>query len=532
MSIKNNQSIDGIHINKLKDSSKEQVVRVCDKCLAEKIVQYRTIRLSQNKHNTKEILCHSCLLKYYKKPVSDITKQKMSQAGLIRFQDDGNKEYLRKRTKYNHPRYKDNRRIIHKGYLARYEGGKTIFMHREIYECHYDRVLKSGEHVHHINCDSMDNRPENLVVTDNKSDHRLTHSSLEKTAALLVKKGIILFNRDTKSYFINPNLDNRFMEISLGFTDVAMKQKKNICRSRLDINTDTEIIHGVIRPIGLIASNMSTVTNAEFCIALYKLGAFGIMHRAATDDHIIETVKKIARECEWTAGSIGVNNQQFLLAKKLIHAGCNIITIDIAHGFSERVADLAKRIKKFNKNTKIIIGNLTNPEAITLFYRDIDAIKVGIASGLVCETKNSAGCFERQFSAVLKFKQIAKDFNIPVISDGGIREPSDFVKAIGAGANSVMAGSIFARCPESAAEEVDGKKIYAGMASRYVQNQWKGALKPGTCPEGRVLKLSIGEPVAALLERYQGALRSGITYGGGADIQSFQDIVEFVRLAK
>lgn len=230
----------------------------------------------------------------------------------------------------------------------------------------------------------------------------------------------------------------------------------------------------------------------------------------------------------------GIENDQFDFAKKMILAGCNIIFIDIAHGYSDLVFELAKKLKIYSPQTKIVIGNATNPDIMYECYDFVDAIKVGIAQGFACETKNTAGCTEKQFSAVLKFKSLSKKFGLPVISDGAIREPADFVKSIAAGANSIMAGKIFAACPESAAEtiEVDGQKfkIYAGMASRYVQEKWKGGLKPGTCPEGGIKYLEIGESVNALVERYAGALKSGITYAGGKDILSFQDSVEFVRL--
>jgi IMP dehydrogenase len=138
------------------------------------------------------------------------------------------------------------------------------------------------------------------------------------------------------------------------------------------------------------------------------------------------------------------------------------------------------------------------------------------------------------FSTILKFKHLSRKFGIPVISDGGTREPADFTKAIGAGANSVLAGSIFAACPESAAEivEIDGKskKLYAGMASEYVQNKWKNGLKAGTCAEGGIRYLDIGPTADKLLELYSGALRSGITYAGAKDVKSFQDNVEFVLI--
>jgi len=323
-------------------------------------------------------------------------------------------------------------------------------------------------------------------------------------------------------------------EISYGFEHVAIKQKKNICKSRLDTNIESEIVRGIKRPIPLIASNMSTVCNSDFCIRLYNLGALGIMHRAASEEHIISEINCIAQYCFIVAASIGIGDGQFDFAKKLVNAGANILVIDIAHGYCDEVIELGRKIKNNIPNVKIILGNTTNVEMLREVSDFCDGLKVGIAQGMACETKNTAGCTEKMFSVISNFYEEAKRLGLPIISDGSIREPADFVKAIGAGACSVMAGSIFARCPESAAEqvEINGKikKIYAGMASRYVQEKWRGGLKNGTCPEGKVVHMDIGESVNNLLERYSGALRSGITYAGGKDIKSFQENVEFIRI--
>lgn len=350
----------------------------------------------------------------------------------------------------------------------------------------------------------------------------------------LLGKNIITFDSKTKEYHLCPQLSLATMEKSLGFENVAIKQKKNICNSRLDVNIESEVIRGVKRPIPLIAANMSTVIDSDFYIKLYKLGAFGVLHRADSKDNILSEIRKVAKECEWVAGSIGVDSDQLDFADQMIRSGCNIIVIDIAHGYSDPVLELGRRIKEIYPNVKLVIGNTTNPDILNECGYFADAVKVGIAQGLACETKNTAGCTEKQFSAVFKFKYLSKHYGIPVISDGGIREPADFTKALGAGANSVMAGSIFAACPESAAEisyiDDEPKKVYAGMASEYVQNKWKGGLKPGTCSEGGIRYLEIGASVEKLLERYCGALKSGITYAGGKDIPSFHESVEFIQL--
>lgn len=324
--------------------------------------------------------------------------------------------------------------------------------------------------------------------------------------------------------------------ISYGFEHVAIKQKKNRCQSRLDADTTSEIVKGITRPIPLIASNMSTVCNSDFCIKLYQLGALGVMHRAAPNDHILGEVAKIAEQCSLVAASIGVGEDQYRLANHLVEAGCNILFIDIAHGYSDTVIDLGRRLKKDFPHVKVVVGNTVCLDMIEEVADFADALKVGIAQGLSCETASTAGCTEKQFSAVLKFKEASRRFGVPIISDGGLRTPDNFVKAIAAGASSCMAGSIFARCPESAAEQIYHNrhyvKVFAGMASRYVQTRWKGGLKDGTCPEGGVRYLEPGESVDKLLERWQGALRTGISYGGGTDVKSFQDAAEFLLLAR
>lgn len=329
------------------------------------------------------------------------------------------------------------------------------------------------------------------------------------------------------------NIENLF-PISLGFENISILQKKNKCLSRLDVNIESEIIKGIFRPIPMIAANMSTVIDSNFYIKLYKEGAFGILHRALPEEKYIDEVIKISKECEWVASSIGVGNSQYELAKKLINCGSNVIVIDIAHGYADSVIDLGRQLKKENPHIKIVVGNTTNLNMLEEVADFADGIKVGLAQGFACETKNTAGCTEKQFSAVLKFKERSRQLNIPVISDGGIREGADLVKSLAAGANSIMAGSIFAACPESAAKEVltnNGiKKLYAGMASEYVQKEWREGLKPGTCAEGGIRYLDIKMSLKELLEHYSGALRSGITYAGARNIKEFQDIVEFVRI--
>jgi IMP dehydrogenase len=322
---------------------------------------------------------------------------------------------------------------------------------------------------------------------------------------------------------------------SYDFNEVSMEQQKNICKSRLDVDISSEVFRGVVLEVPMLASNMNTVVNSDFCIKLSDLGALGILHRVGSDEFLVSECKKIAKKCKWVAFSIGVGDSQYELAKKMIKVGGNICFIDIAHGYANIVIDLGRKLKKEYKNDlKVIVGNTINPNMMKEVNDFADGVRCGIGSGFCCSTKDTAGCFEKQFSVIYKFRYISRKLGLPIISDGGIRIPSDFSKAIGAGASSIMAGSIFAKCPESAAEIVTYNdklvKMHYGLASRTAQNVWKGGVKEGTCTEGELKYIEIGQSVKELIEKYSGALRSGITYSGANNIKSFQKRVKFIRL--
>jgi IMP dehydrogenase/GMP reductase len=351
-----------------------------------------------------------------------------------------------------------------------------------------------------------------------------------KVLNTLNEKGIVLKNENGSYRIVNDNIFRK----SYGFENIAIVQKKNICKSRLDVDIKSQFVRDVDINIPLIASNMSTVIDKDFYIKLNNLGAGAIYHRAGKNEDIIKDIKEISKECEIVAVSIGLGLDQVKFAWSLISVGANVICIDVAHGYSDEVINLAKKIKQYDPFIKIILGNTVNPQFLLECDDVADAVKVGIGQGYACDTKNTAGCTERQFSAVFKFKELATELGMPIISDGGIREPADFTKAIAAGASTVMSGKLFAACPESAAEvcSVDDKqvKLYAGMASEYVQNSWKGGLKEGTCAEGGIRYLEISESVEKILERYCGALKSGITYAGAKDIDSFHKNAEFILI--
>lgn len=321
------------------------------------------------------------------------------------------------------------------------------------------------------------------------------------------------------------------MQRAYRFNEVAIVQKKNICKSRSDVKIESEIARGITIPIPLIAANMASITNAKFCSQLYQLGALGILHRALGEEEYLKEIKILANNCPVVAASVGINDYHLL--SKLIQAGTNLIVVDIAHAYCDATIDLCKYIRHFYPHVKIIAGNTININMLDEIEGWADGLKIGCGNGSCCETATTAGCYEPQFSAVLKFRERANKLGMPIISDGSIKRPADFVKAIGAGASAVMAGQIFARCPESAAPvvDIDGvrKKIYSGMSSRDIQEKWRGKVH-NDCPEGKTIFLDMGESVEKLLKRYAGALRSGISYGGCNNIVDFKENCEFILI--
>lgn len=174
-------------------------------------------------------------------------------------------------------------------------------------------------------------------------------------------------------------------EISLGFDSVAIKQKKNKCASRLDVNIETEVIKGIVRPVPLIASNMSTVTNPFFCVDLWDHGALGVMHRADSNESLIACAEYISQYCDTVCMSVGIGDGQFELATDLIKNGANVIFIDVAHGYSDAVIDLGRKIKSYAREVKVVVGNTTNIDMLNEVADYADAVKVGIGQGCFTE---------------------------------------------------------------------------------------------------------------------------------------------------
>ncbi|MDJ0448186.1 IMP dehydrogenase [Methylocystis sp. JR02] len=243
------------------------------------------------------------------------------------------------------------------------------------------------------------------------------------------------------------------------------------------------------------------------------------------------------------AAASTVGDYGYERALQLIDAGADCIVIDTAHGHSQAVIDQVARVKRENNKVQIIAGNIATAEAAkALIDAGADAIKVGIGPGSICTTRIVAGVGVPQLTAIMEASEEARKADVPVIGDGGVKYSGDLAKAVAAGAEVVMMGSLFAGTEESPGEVFlyQGRsfKSYRGMgsvgamvagsATRYFQGDVKDQLK--LVPEGIEGQVPYRGPIAPILYQLAGGLRSAMGYVGAPTIREFQEKAQFVRI--
>ncbi len=243
------------------------------------------------------------------------------------------------------------------------------------------------------------------------------------------------------------------------------------------------------------------------------------------------------------AAATGVGEDGFARGQALIEAGVDVLVIDTAHGHSAGVLAAIERVRKLSNAVQIVAGNVATPEgALALIEAGADAVKIGIGPGSICTTRIVAGVGVPQFSAVLETAAACHEKDIPAIADGGIRTSGDLVKAIGAGADVVMVGSLLAGTDEAPGEvflyQGRSYKAYRGMGSlgamargsadRYFQQEIKDTLK--MVPEGIEGRVAFKGGMAAVVHQLVGGLRAGMGYTGSASIAELQTRTQFRRI--
>lgn len=329
----------------------------------------------------------------------------------------------------------------------------------------------------------------------------------------------------------------------LTFDDVLIVPNKSEVRSRRDPALKTQLTKRFAVNLPFISSNMDTITEAEMAIAMGKLGGVGILHRFMSVEEQIKQVRLVKEALQPLEGltsggtailaaSIGVNKEEEQRAKGLIDAGVEVITIDIAHGHSALMLDTVKSLKdKWGDKVDVIAGNVATPEATEeLIEAGADAIKVGIGPGSMCTTRIITGAGVPQLTAVAWCAQVANERSVPLIADGGIKTSGDVVKALAAGAQTVMLGSLLSGTLETPGPIHYGKKSYRGMASRAAQVSWRGELPEGMAPEGEATSVPVKGHVSDVVNELAGGLRSGMSYINASNIPEMKSKTRFMEM--
>lgn len=323
---------------------------------------------------------------------------------------------------------------------------------------------------------------------------------------------------------------------------------------RFEKNTGKKIKQAMTKD-NLITSQIGTdLVKAEAILQKHKIEKLPIVDKKGKLMGLItykdiQKVKSYPKACKDKFGrlmcgaAVGITADTLERVKALVEAEVDVITLDTAHGHSQGVINELKKVKKAFPKLDVIVGNVaTGAAAKALVEAGADAVKVGVGPGSICTTRIIAGIGVPQLSAIMESAEAIQGSGVPIIADGGIRYSGDLVKAIVAGASSVMAGSLFAGTEESPGETsiYEGRmvKSYRGMGSieamkegskdRYFQDAEEEISK--LVPEGIVGTVPFKGKVGEVLYQYVGGLRAGMGYCGAANIEDLQT-AQFVKIS-
>ncbi|MGY0444319.1 IMP dehydrogenase [Lactobacillus johnsonii] len=327
-----------------------------------------------------------------------------------------------------------------------------------------------------------------------------------------------------------------------------------------EVKLDTKLAPNLQLHIPLISAGMDTVTEGNMAIAMAENGGLGVIHKNLSIEAQVEEVKKAKGKTVdpnlphpavdnqgrlLAAAAVGVTSDTFERAESLLEAGADAIVIDTAHGHSAGVLRKIKEIREHFSNATLIAGNVATSEGTaTLFDAGVDVVKVGIGPGSICTTRIVAGVGVPQITAIYDAASVAQKYGKKIIADGGIKYSGDVVKALAAGGNAVMLGSMFSGTTEAPGTIFtnEGKqfKSYRGMGSvgamsqqhgssdRYFQGGVNEANK--LVPEGVEALVPYKGDVSNIIYQIDGGLRAGMGYVGAGTIEELIENSQFVQI--
>ncbi|HEY0221255.1 MAG TPA: IMP dehydrogenase [Lactovum miscens] len=352
------------------------------------------------------------------------------------------------------------------------------------------------------------------------------------------------------------NWENKFLKKAFTFDDVLLIPAESHVLPN-EANVETKLAPNLNLRVPIISAAMDTVTESKMAIAMAQMGGMGVIHKNLSIEQQAAEVAKVKAESATgdhaaidakghllVAGAVGVSSDTFDRAEALFAAGADTIVIDTAHGHSAGVLRKIAEIREHFPENTLIAGNIaTAGGARALFEAGVDVVKVGIGPGSICTTRVVAGVGVPQITAIYDAAEVARELGKTIIADGGIKYSGDIVKALAAGGNAVMLGSMFAGTEEAPGEvfEVDGQKFktYRGMGSlgamengskdRYFQGGVNEANK--LVPEGIEGVVPYKGLTQDIIYQMLGGLRAGMGYTGAESISVLHENAQFIEMS-
>ena len=322
---------------------------------------------------------------------------------------------------------------------------------------------------------------------------------------------------------------------ALSYDDVLLVPQYSDIRSRKEVDISTDIGNNLKLSLPIIASPMDTIAETPMAVSMSKYGGTAVIHRYSS----IEAQHRMVRMVHDTApqktpivgGAIGTTNDYLERASALIDAGANFLCVDVAHGHHTLMKEALESLRKtFGDGLHIMAGNVATLEGVNaLADWGADSVRCNIGGGSICSTRIQTGHGMPGLQTVLDCA--STDRKVAIIADGGIRNSGDIVKALAAGADAVMCGSLLAgtnEAPGKIIEEKDGSrwKTYRGMASKEAQVNWRGRY---ASYEGVSSRVPYRGGVKYILNDLERGIRSGLSYSGARSIPELQATANFVQ---
>ena len=313
-----------------------------------------------------------------------------------------------------------------------------------------------------------------------------------------------------------------------------------------ETNTSIKLSKNLTLKIPLISSAMDTVTEGSMAAAIAEKGGIGVIHRNLSIEKQIFEIKKVKQKKLLVGAAVGASSEEHRRAKRILKENLDLIVVDTAHAHTKKVSDIIKMIVKTKpKKTTLCAGNIATAEAAKFLIKlGVDAIKVGIGPGSICTTRLVAGIGVPQLSAIMNVKSGVGNRKVSIIADGGIKFSGDIAKALAAGADAVMIGSLFAGTDQAPGKIIkkNGKlfKSFRGMGSigamnkgsadRYFQTKQKNSSK--YVPEGVEGLVKYKGKVDKVIYQLVGGLKSSMGYLGSKKITHLRKKPKFYKITK